>query len=134
MDREKMKQEAIERMKMLGIIDDAIKQFEEDDIVMRSENPLGALYELSDEEKEIAREFEAEYGALVYLAVSCNIEIGRMVSFLYVPKEEEEWKLDRDDIAINTAVTYTHNFGDPECSEIGAIGIKPRNGGIVRTD
>ena len=134
MDREKMKQEAIERMKMLGIIDDAIKQFEEDDIVMRSENPLGALYELSDEEKEIAREFETEYGALVYLAVSCNIEIGRMVSFLYVPKEEEEWKLDRDDIAINTAVAYTHNFGDPECSETGAIGIKPRNGGIVRTD
>lgn len=133
MDREKMKQEAIERMKMLGIIDDAIKQFEEDDTVMRSENPLGALYELSDEEREIAQRFESEYGALVYLAVSCNTEIGRMVSFLYVPKEEEEWEIDRADMADNAVITYTYNFGDPDCSEIGSIDIAPKNGGIVRT-
>lgn len=134
MGREKMKQEAVERMKMLGIIDDAIKQFEEDDTVMRSENPLGALYELSDEEKEIAREFEDKYSALVYLAVSCNTEIGRMISYLYVPNEEEEWKLDRADISDNSAITYTHNFDAPDCSEIGGIGIESRNGGIVRTD
>lgn len=133
MDREKMKQEAIERMKLLGIIDDAIKQFEEDDTVMRSENPLGALYELSDEEKKIAKRFERKYDALVYLAVSCNTEMGRMISFLYVPKKEEEWALDRADITENYAIAYTHNFDDPDCSEIGGIGIKPRNGGIVRT-
>lgn len=133
MDREKMKQEAIERMKLLGIIDDAIKQFEEDDTVMRSENPLGALYELNDEEKEIAKRFERKYDALVYLAVSCNTGIGRMISYLYVPNEEEEWKLDRADITDNSAITYTYNFDDPDCSEIGAIGIEPRNGGIVRT-
>lgn len=134
MDREKMKQEAIERMKMLGIIDDAIKQFEEDDIVMRSENPLGALFELSDEEKEIARRFERKYNTLVYLAVSCNTGIGRMISYLYIPQEKEEWELDRDDIEGNTAITYTYNFGDPDCSEIGAIGIESRNGGIIRTE
>lgn len=133
MDRENMKQEAVERMKMLGIIDDAIKQFEDDGVIMKGESPFGALYDLNDEEKEIARQFEAEYGALVYLGVSCNTDIGRMISFLYVCKEEDEWELDRDDLKGLCPITYTHNFDDPDCSEIGSIGIEPRNGGIVRT-
>ena len=92
--RETKKEEAIYRMKLMNIIPDAIKQFEEENTVMVSENPFGFLYWLNDDQKKLVADFEAEYDSLVYLANLCNTEFGRLLSLFYVSDHKNEWKMD----------------------------------------
>ena len=130
--RERKVEEAVRRMKKLGIINDAIKQFKKDGTVMYSEPPLGALYWLNDEQKQLVKEFEQEHGDLVYAVIRCNSTIGKMDSYLYVSDYEEEWEMDNKDIAAGYPMSYTYNYDAPWYSEFGAIGIDKRFGGLVR--
>lgn len=126
------KAEAIKRMKAMKIIREAIKQFEEDDIVMISEPPLGGLYWLNDEQKRMVKDFENEWDALVYLVVRSYTNISVMDSIFYVSKHEEEWEMDNADINENYACVYVINHDMPECSEFGTIAWKSVGGGILR--
>lgn len=128
--REKQKAEAIARMKKLGIIEDAIKQFEDDNVVMVSEN--GFLYWLDDEQKEIVKEFEDEYGALVYMVIHNMTLFGELLSMLYVSKHQDEWVYDNEDIEAGYAIAFVKNLDDDFCSEIGSIAIERKYGGLVR--
>ena len=130
--REMKKEEAIKRMKALKIIDDAIKQFEKDDIVMVSEPPMGGLYWLNDEEKEMVREFEEEYNALVYMVVRSFTNFGKMDSLLFVSDYDEEYEMEMEDIKDGYVMTYTVNYDAPWCSEMGSIVVKPMFGGLLR--
>ena len=131
--REEMKQEAIKRMKALDIFPSAIKQFKNNDIVMVSERPLGALYWANNEEKEMIRKFEEDNNALVYMIVRTNMVFGLCDSLLYVSQYPEEWEMDNEDIKSDIVMTYTVNHDAPYCSEFGSIGIQKRNGGLIRT-
>lgn len=131
--RERKVEEAVKRMKALHIIDDAIKQFIKDGTVMVSEPPLGALYWIDDELKRLVQQFEQEHNALVYLVVRCYSTLGKMDSFLYVSDHDEEWEMDNEDVGSGYAMTYTHNYDAPHCSEFGSIGVKKRFGGLIRT-
>lgn len=126
------KAEAIKRMKTMGIIRDAIKQFEEDDIVMMSEPPIGGLYWLNDEQKRMVKDFENEYNGLVYLVVRSYTNIGMMDNLFYVSNYEEEWEMDNADIDEKYACVYVINHDMPECSEFGTIAWKNVSGGILR--
>lgn len=130
--RETKKEEAIYRMKLMNIIPDAIKQFEEENTVMVSENPFGFLYWLNDDQKKLVADFEAEYDSLVYLANLCNTEFGRLLSLFYVSDHKEEWEMDNTDIADGYAMVYCINLDDPYSSEFGSIAFKSINGGIKR--
>lgn len=130
--REAKKQEAIKRMKALDIIDNAIDQFENDDIVMVSEPPLGGLYWLNDEEKEMVRKFEEENNALVYMVVRAFTNFGKMDSLLFVSDYNEEWEMDNDAIVDGYVLSYTVNHDMPDCSEMGSIAVKSLFGGLVR--
>ena len=130
--REIKKEEAIKRMRAMHIIPDAIKQFKNDDVVMVSEPPLGGLYWLNNEEKEMVRKFEEENGALVYLVVRSFTNIGKMDNIFYVSKYKEEWAMDRDDIAENLALVYVVNYDMPDCSEFGTIRWCGIGGGVLR--
>lgn len=130
--REKKKEEAIKRMKALGIINDAIKQFEEDDIVMVTEPPFGALYWLEDDEKEMVREFEEENNALVFMVVRAFTNFGKMDSLLFISDYEEEWEMDNEAIVDGYVLSYTKNYDMPDCSEMGSIVVKPSFGGLLR--
>lgn len=133
MERAEKIKEAVARMKKLGIIEDAIKQFEDSGAVMCSMSPNGFLYYLTDEQRKVADGFERKYSAMVYLAVYSKTSIGEMISYLYISDHPEEWDLDMEDIEDGIALTYTYNFSDPESSEIGSIGIGAVNGGLART-
>ena len=133
MERKIKKAEAIKRMEAMGIIPDAIKQFKNDDIVMVSEPPLGGLYWLNDEEKEMVRKFEQENNTLVYLVVRSFTNIGRMDNLFYVSDYDEEWFMDNADIEENYACVYVINHDMPDCSEFGTIAWKSVGGGILRT-
>lgn len=131
--RERKVEEAVKRMKALHISDDAIKQFVQEGTVMVSEPPLGALYWIDDELKQLVQQFEQEYNALVYLVVRCYSTLGKMDSFLYISDYDEEWEMDNEDVGAGYAMTYTHNYDAPYCSEFGSIGVKERFGGLIRT-
>lgn len=131
MEREKQKQEAIVRMKMLKVISDAIKQFRDDDTVMVSEG--GILYWLNKEQKEIVSRFEKEYGGLVYMVMHNRTELGELYSMLFVGDEENMWDVDKADIANDDPVfACTYNVNGPQEYELGSIVIKPRFGGVIR--
>ena len=130
--REKKKEEAIKRMKALGIINDAINQFKKDDIIMVSEPPLGGLYWLEDDEKKMVKEFEEENNALVYMIVRAFTQFGKMDSLLFISDYEEEWEMDMEDIADGYVLSYTKNYDAPWCSEMGSIVVKSVGGGLLR--
>ncbi len=132
MDKTKQKLEAIERMKLLNIYPNTMKEFEKEGIVNLSENG-GFLFWLDSEQQAIVNEFEAEYDALVYHVIHSFTEFGELYSLLYVSKHEDEWKDDKDDLKAGYPIAYVKNVDDDFCSEFGSIGIKQQFGGLVRT-
>lgn len=128
--REMQKAEAIKRMKALKVIPEAIRQFEQDDLVNCSEG--GALYWLDDEQKKMVAEFEEEYNALVYMVIHNQTEFGELYNMLYVSQHEDEWQYDNEDLKDGYAYAYVKNVTYEDFSEIGGIAIDNRFGGIVR--
>lgn len=133
MEREEMKREALIRMQMLHLNEDAIKDFEENEKAWKSETSMGILYWLDEKEEKMVKEFEEKTGGLVYHLIH-NIyeEIGECYSIFYVDKEKSEWELDRYNIKDYYPFVYVQNIDDEYCSEFGNIGIRPVNSGLVR--
>lgn len=128
----KMMQEAVKRMKALGIISNAIKEFEKGGVVNKSEFG-GILYWLDDREKEVVRKFQQDTGAIVYACILNHMEFGDCLSLLYVSPHEEEWEYDMANLKDKCPFVFVHNFDAPELSEYGYIGVCPRFGGLART-
>lgn len=128
----KQKQEAIERMKMLKIYSQAIKEFEKENVINVSEHG-GILFWLDDEQQEIVKRFEEKYNAVVYHVIHNYTEFGELYSLLYVSQHEQEWDYDKDDIKHDIALCYVVNKDEENFSEFGSIGIKPQFGGVIRT-
>ena len=131
MEKAKQKQEALERMKMLKLHGNIIKEFDKEGIVNLSESG-GFLYWLDSNQQAIVDEFETEHDALVYHVIHDCTEFGELYSLLYVSKYEEEWEDDRNDLKDGYALVYVKNMDDDFCSEFGSIGVKPQFGGLVR--
>lgn len=131
--REKKKEEAIKRMKVLGLFKPCIKSFEKYDELQLTE-PTGGLYEFGDnaELNEKIKEFEEEYNALVYHVIHTYTQFGELYNFLYVSDYEEEWEMDNADIVDGYAVAYVWNKSDDFLSELGGIAVRERFGGLVR--
>ena len=137
--REEKKIEAIKRLSKMGIIKDAVDQFEKDNKVMVSEQTdfggyhIGALYWLDNALSNRVEDFEDEWNALVYLVVRSYTEMGVLDSYFYVSDHKDEWDMDYDDLSEGYAVVYVYNHDEPAFSEFGSIGWKEAGGGIVRT-
>lgn len=132
--REQMKQEALARMKLLNLHPNVVNEFRNEDNLNYSEGTLGILYWATDEMKQIVESFEKRTGYTVYhLIDNNNEEIGHMLTLLYVSTEMEEWTYDRRDIQDGCPLAYVENMTYPDCSEFGSVGVRPANGGVVRT-
>ncbi len=119
--RERKKEEALLRMKKIGIFPGTIKQFEKSDLVSQSLPPVGACFWIEGEQLERVREFEKKYNALVYFVIHSYTIIGEMESYLYVSDYEEEWEMDRAYLGNGKALVYVYNLDAPDCSEFGSI-------------
>ena len=129
MNKEKMKIEALKRMKLLKLHKNVIADFKDYNIINRSETDLGLLYWLSDYEKNIVKEFQKKNNSLVYHIIkTATKEYGTVYDLLYVSDEELYWKVEEQDIRDSFVLSYTIS----EYSEIGIIKIKSKNGGIIR--
>lgn len=137
------KQEALERLTILqkqyGLMETVLKEFKENNTIYYSEyinqNIQGILYWVSnkDEYTEIVEEFEKKNNALVYHIISTPVIYGgTLLSMLYVSKNQEEWKRDREDLKDGLPLAYCINLADPEMAEVGGIQIKGANGGICQ--
>jgi len=126
------KQEALNRMRMLDIYSPAIKEFEKENIINKSEHG-GMLYWLDENEQEFVKEFEEKYNAIVYHIIHNYTEFGELYSLLFVSQHKEEWDWDNEDIRNNIAMVYVKNIDEDAFSEFGSIGIKSQFGGLVRT-
>ena len=126
-----VKDEAIERMKLLQLHPNVIKEFQDENKLNRSEISLGFLYWLKDEEQQLVNDFEKEHeGYLVYHLIKTNtIDMGIIYDLLFVSIFEDEWFLEREELKDNIALSYSVT----PFLEIGSICIKQKNGGLVRT-
>ena len=129
--REEMTEEALERMKLLKLHANPVKEFRKDGKLNLSEG-YGALYWLDDEQERLVRAWEKKTGNLAYHVIHTRYEFGDTLSLLYVSKFQEEWPKDREDLRNGTALAYVMNLDYGDCSEYGYIGIKPMFGGVIR--
>ncbi len=128
---ERKKQEALERMKMLNLFENAIRDFQQDNKVNMSE--CGFLYWLDEEQTKMVSEFETEHNALVYHVIHNYTEFGELLTFFYVSDQEEEWEYDRADLKDGYACAYVKNLDEDAFSEFGSVAFKEQFGGLVRT-
>lgn len=132
--KEQIKQEAVARMKLLNLHPNVINEFQNEGKLNYSEGTLGILYWATDEMKQIVESFENKTGYTVYHLIDNNSElIGHMLTLLYVSTERDEWTYDRRDILNDCPLAYVENMTYPDCSEFGSVGVRPANGGVVRT-
>lgn len=130
--KEKMKKEALWRMKSLKLHENVICEFEKEDKLNKS-FAFGILYWLTEEEKQLVKEWEEKTGNLVYHVIENQFEFGHCYSFLYISEYEEEWEMDRELMKDNISYAYVMNTDDDMGSEFGTIGILPKIGGVMRT-
>lgn len=83
---EEKKTEAINRMKMLGIFPETIKQFKQGGYVSRSDPPFGAYYWVEGDELDALRKFEQAHNCLVYTVVRAYTSIGMLYPLVLLSK------------------------------------------------
>lgn len=125
----KVKDEAIERMNLLQLHKNVIKEFQDENRLNKSES-FGILYWLTDEEQQLVNDFEKEHeGYLVYHIIKTNtVDMGIIYDLLFVSIFEDDWPLEREELKDNIVMSYSVT----PFSEIGSICIKQKNGGLAR--
>lgn len=129
---EMMKAEAIRRMKLLKLHQNAIKEFETEGKLNLSRG--GFLYWLDDVQKKMITDFEEKTNCVAYHCIESNTSFGKLLSVLYVSSHPEEWEDDIEDMREGYQMAYVFNLDDDICSEFGSIGIGSRFGGLIRTE
>ena len=137
--RKKMKAEACDRMKKLGIMGKIKEEFRRSNRVNVS--VAGILYWADDEQMKAIKEVEDEYDCIVYHAIESKTEFGDLLSCLIVTASEMgddeesrmELKQTREMLADGYVFSYVINKTYPEFSELGDIVVRPQYGGLVRT-
>lgn len=134
--REIKKEEAIKRMKELGLFAPCIKAFKRGEVQLSEQT--GGLYEFSSDKELTAKvqEFEKENNALVYHVIHTPMmldgEAMDIYNFLYVSDYQEEYEMDNADIKEGYVLAYVWNKTIDYFSEFGSIAVKGRFGGLVR--
>ena len=128
---ERQKLEAVERMKLLKLHPNAIREFVEENKLNKSEG-RGILFWLEDSELEFVKQFEQEHDAVVYHLIKSYTSIGTMLTAFFVSRHMEEWELDRADMEDDIQLCYVKNLDYDWCSEFGSVGFRRINGGLMR--
>jgi len=126
-----MVDEAVDRMKMLGLSEDAISEFR------NSGRPSfgmenGQRFPLGDFEMEQIQKLEGNGERLVYAVIRNNSCYGRMINYIMVSRYKCDWGLERMNLTERNSVTaYVYNFDVPAYSEAGKIEVERLPGGIL---
>ena len=133
---DKLKIEAIKRMNQLKIKNNIVDYFKDEDIVYVSDfNNLLNSYPISNNKnyKNIVEDFEKATGHKVYHALRTHTYFGEILDLLFVSKYEEDWEYDF--IKNNNsyfAMSMANNLTDENCSDMGTIIVRNKNGILER--
>ena len=118
-------EEAVNRMKELGLMSDVIRKFQKGELLVSETG--GILYD-PDESALDAIEDTKQYGLPYHVLRS-----GEMYSVLYVSNHPEEWETEHYNKRDKYILANVWN-ADGQFSELGDIWVVPANGGLVRTE
>jgi len=128
--KEEMKQEAIERMQILGFSNRIIHIFENENYYFKSEN--GLLQRPTYEECKIAENHAKEFGYIVFHLLHSYSNIGETLECFTVSPYKEDWDFERALLRENIIMVYAYNYTKPEYSESGSIKIQKSISGYIR--
>ena len=118
-------------MESLRLKEDVIDDFKNGEIWQSTNG--GELYRLSQEQDLRILQFEEKYNCSVYHVIHDDY-VMEMENYLYVSDSLSEWKEDREILKEGLTYSYVNNLTYPEFSELGEIGVAPRDGGLIRND
>lgn len=142
---EQIKQEIKERMKLMGINGQFIKQAIKGDVVIfeRQNKIFSDVYYSLEQNKSQEpytslalkiEELKLRYGFTPYMVQLTHTSFGELYSIFGIEKQQEEWEYSKGDLKYGQAFVYVYNASDEDCSEFGTIGwTKGNMGGIIRT-
>ena len=146
-DREKLIEEAVARMEIIGLRKSIINQFLENNNVFVSCEPNGLMIQIDEydvENNEFIDSFEDENNCLVYLIIkgTYNIEtnVGSIIPeyldnvFFIKLDEENIWQAQREELKNKLANVYIRDVEYLHCSSFGTIEFKKNSSGVARTD
>ena len=125
---EKMRREALRRMKMLGLSSEMIEAFEKDgSIYYTDEN--GEAKPFNEQVSKQAYKAFAEYShrsrnETIYYCIQTPTKFGELWSFLTVSEFPEDWPIERAGIPNGNLFAYVYNAENPVFSEIGSIVVE----------
>ena len=130
--------EVAERIKFLRLENAQINYFTKDNLLKTNEYNC-EVSTLTEEQIATVKQLEAKYNAAVYHVTEgyyrmMDGDVMKMENYLYVSDSIEEWAMDRDDLKQGYAYCYVKNITVPEFSELGSVGFKPVDGGLIRDD
>lgn len=142
---EQIKQEIKERMKLMGINGQVIKQVLKGDVaIFERQNSIftDTYYSLKQNKSQEPytslalkiEELKLRYEMTPYMVQLTHTSFGDLYSIFVIEKDPIEWEYAREDFKSNLAFVYVWNASDEDCSEFGTIGwAKGNMGGIIRT-
>lgn len=127
--REEMKEEALNRMKMLLLHQNVINEFKKENKLNKSEGPLGTLYWLDEEEGDIVKEYEKKWNVLVYHVIKTfTKDMDVIYDLLYITDEKDYWEEERKRLEQGIVLSHTKS----QFSESGDIFVINVSGGLAR--
>lgn len=141
MSREAMKNEALERMELLGLPPYAKAAFKVDDYLTLSDVSdkvcQSRVDGVPEDIKKLIKEFEEKFGALIFHVIHTK---GIYVGFEYydclsVSPYESDWDYERnlmEDRGDTWVMSYSINVTKPEFTESGTIKIENHSGVLRR--
>lgn len=139
--KEEIKQEVLERMKILNLEEKVIRRFKEENTLCKSmeihtskEIVIRTRY-IRDNEKEIINQFENETNLFVYHIIKSFNNVETIFDLLYISQNKEEWEKEKEELKNGSTKSNTIKVIDNKIisSEIKTIGIKSILGGVVKT-
>lgn len=146
-DREKLIEEAVARMEIIGLSKSIINQFLENNNVFVSCEPNGLMIQIDEydvENNEFIDSFEDENNCLVYLIIkgiyNIKTNVGSIIPeyldnvFFIKLDEENLWQAQREELKNKLANVYIRDVEYLHCSSFGTIEFKKNGSGVARTD
>ena len=140
---EELVKEAVRRMKMLGLSDTVINDFENNNIVRVSHSFSDGSVILGDIDNKIIKNFikpaEKRFEFKVYHVIAGESYYGQWLVLLYVSEDKDDWEWDEIPFDYDLykkgdkgVMIYGYNITHPELSEIGTTVLRAVNGGLYR--
>lgn len=124
---DELKQECIERMKILKLDERIIEEFTKENTIYIS-NIGGKLEKVNTYELKYIKQYENSKNVIIFHVIKQKSESKDISIFLYVDSNSRDWKNEKRDIKLgyDCAIVYT------KAKQIREIGIVPTKGKITR--